>query len=120
MSNKNLRESIMAEVVSLLADRDQSIRNGFMHTRKETHGVVGMLDLKIATIIEVLKTLGITDEMLEETFAKLKRMVETSQQGGEKNGTNSDTTTGAGGDPAGEEGNATVVEGGAEYFRRDN
>jgi len=116
MSAKKIRDSIMAETMQVLADRDNSIQAGFQHMGNNMQQGFGTLDMKIVTLFECLKDLGVTDDTINAKFAKVKEAM-LAQQRGEPNVAQPSTNTTEGGASSGEEGELKSNERGSEHFR---
>ena len=111
MSAKKDRDAkTMKKTLQMLGERDESIRQAFTQFDKKVGQGFGALELKVMVIFEALKSMGITEEKLQE----IATVIQQSQQGGNPNEQNRTPTTESVETPTDTE--ATRDENGDEHF----
>jgi len=105
------------EILQMFGERDESIRQALTQLDQKAGQGFGAMELKLAVIFETLRSMGITEENLQELATKLQAQAQQAQQGqpgGETHGHN-ETEPKASIESTTEQ-KTVCEEGGAEHF----
>jgi len=126
MSGLKSREvKLKKELVQMMGEKDESIRQAFTSFDQKVGQSFGMLEMKFAVVVKALAELGLPEERLQAIFEEVQAQVKQGEQpeqsatGGEDNGANEpygEEPTGAGSEPSEESETGACEERGSEHF----
>jgi len=85
---KNVQKEIMEQVMQLMAERDESIRQAFTQMHQNIGNSFGAVDFKLNVIFSALNELGVSQETIQGISTELQKRMQEQQQtpeGGETN-----------------------------------
>jgi len=114
MSDKKAKDGkLKKEVLQMMGERDESIRQAFGQFDQKVGQGFSAMEIKFAVIFEALKSIGLTDETIQEIANKVQQ-AQQANTGGDPNEQNSNPTPEGIDPPAKPE--APSDEGGDEHF----
>lgn len=118
---KNKEIKIKKDVLQILAERDEGIRQAFSALDQKVAHAVNTLDFKFAVVFTCLQQLGFTENQLQTISQNLHNQVASQMaQGGNHNVQNTSNESAENGGIHNTEGSMPEgIEHGSEHFSRD-